>query len=60
MRQREHLNEATVACWVAFSGEAIRLPILIAALQRPVESSVEGRAEPTGGKRSDVMNMEKP
>jgi hypothetical protein len=32
MRQREHLDEATVACWVTFSGEAIRLPILIAAL----------------------------
>jgi len=24
MRQREHLDEATVACWVTFSGEAIR------------------------------------
>jgi adenylate cyclase len=33
MRQREHLDEATVACWVTFSGEAIRLPIQIAALQ---------------------------
>src|SRR5438105_13517299 len=36
MRQREHLDEATVACWVTFSGEAIRLPILIAALQTPL------------------------
>jgi len=24
MRQREHLNEATVACWVTFCAEAIR------------------------------------
>src|SRR5712692_9606204 len=33
MRQREHLNEATAACWVAFSGEAIRPRIQIAAQQ---------------------------
>src|SRR3954469_25726761 len=35
MRQREHLDEATVACWVTFCAEAIRLPILIVALHPP-------------------------
>jgi hypothetical protein len=33
MRQREHLNEATAACWVAFSGEAIRPLTLFVAPQ---------------------------
>src|SRR3954471_10758182 len=33
MRQREHLDEATVACWVTFCAEAIRLLIQFVALQ---------------------------
>ena len=33
------LDEATVACWVTFCGEAIRLPILIAALHRSARQS---------------------
>src|SRR3954454_22165905 len=33
MRQREHLDEATVACWVTFCAAAIRLLILFAAGQ---------------------------
>src|SRR3954454_1358334 len=31
MRQREHLDEATVACWVTFCAEAIRAGSLIVA-----------------------------
>src|SRR3954471_17485342 len=31
MRQWEHFDEATVACWVTFCAEAIRPPTLIAA-----------------------------
>src|SRR3954449_2227205 len=32
MKQREHLDEATVACWVTFCAEAIRSRLLIVAL----------------------------
>ena len=31
MRQREHLDEATAACWVTFCAEAIRTKVLIVA-----------------------------
>src|SRR3954468_2317638 len=34
MRQWEHLDEATVACWVTFCAEAIRLLIQLVALHR--------------------------
>src|SRR3954471_23027347 len=43
MRQREHLDEATVACWVTFCAAAIRLPILIVALQQGVHSAASLR-----------------
>src|SRR4051812_46926666 len=33
MRQREHLDEATVACWVTFCAAAIRTKVLIVAQQ---------------------------
>src|SRR3954451_15722969 len=35
MRQREHLDDATVACWVTFCAEAIRPLTLFAAPQKP-------------------------
>src|SRR3954454_2118342 len=31
MRQQEHLDEATAACWVTFCSEAIRTKVLIVA-----------------------------
>jgi hypothetical protein len=37
IRQREHLDEATVACWVTFSGEAIRPLTLFVAPQSGAE-----------------------
>src|SRR4051794_41102771 len=34
MRQQEHLDEATAACWVTFCSEAIRTKVLIVAQHR--------------------------
>src|SRR4051794_15924133 len=36
MRQQEHLDEATAACWVTFCSEAIRTKVLIVAQHRPL------------------------
>ena len=49
MRQREHLDEATVACWVTFCAEAIRPLTLFVALQvaMDIDPARTGRADKT-------------